>query len=174
MASAFSEPSPRRSHFSVAVEGQIYVYGGLTEDFRREKSSLASTVHLFIPCLESWQERRLKGPPPPGVYNGACASVGHHAFFYGGLDGTNRHGSLHQLNTSTLIWSVKSTTGPPMRKTGCRMISYDDKLLLYGGYGIPSGPTQPGAEFIKDPRFTDGSGWTNELHTFCLEGGEGL
>ena len=38
---------------------------------------------------------------------------------------------------------------------------------------IPSGPTQPGAEFIKDSRFTDGRGWTNELHVFDVQKGEG-
>ena len=45
--------------------------------------------------------------------------------------------------------------------------------LLFGGYGIPSDPIQPGAEFVKSSRFTDGRGWTNELHTFDLIKGEG-
>ena len=177
---AFSEPPPRYGHFSAAVEGNVYVYGGRTKDFRTEKSSLASTVHLFNPCGESWQERRPEGPPPPGIYAGACASVGHHAFFYGGSDGTKYHGSLHQLNTNKLIWSKLTTTGiaaGPMRKAGGRMISYDDKLVLYGGYGTlsVSTRTQPGAEFVKDARCTSVTkGWTNELHTFCPRGGKGL
>ena len=54
------------------------------------------------------------------------------------------------------------------------MIAFDKKLLLFGGYGILSGPTQPYATFIKDRKFTDGRGWTNELHLFDLKEGEGV
>jgi hypothetical protein len=60
-----------------------------------------------------------------------------------------------------------------MRKRGCEMISYDSKLLLFGGKGYPTGPTQPGAEFVKDSRFTSGIGWSNECHIFGLKEGEG-
>ena len=51
------------------------------------------------------------------------------------------------------------------------MVAYGNKLVLFGGYGIPSGPTQPGAEFVKNTSFTDGRGWTNELHSFDLKTG---
>ena len=111
MGSGFSEPSPRWAHFSTAVEGKVYAYGGRTKGFKGERNHLASTVHLFNPCQESWQERRPEGTPPPGFQSGACASAGHHAYFYGGVYGTEVHGSLHQLNTNTLTWSTLTTTG---------------------------------------------------------------
>ena len=57
-----------------------------------------------------------------------------------------------------------------MRKVGCGMVACDSKLVLFGGYGIPSGPTQSGAEFIKNSTYTDGRGWTNEVHTFDKQG----
>ena len=170
MASGFSEPSPRWGHFSAVIEGSLYVYGGRTKDFLKGKSSIASKVHLFNPCLESWQKRRPEGPPPPGIYHGASASAGHYAYFYGGTDGMQRHGSLHQLNTITSSWTPLSTENP-MKKSGCSMVSHDDQLLLLGGHGFASVPAQPGAEFIEDARYTDGRGFTNELHTFCLKGG---
>jgi hypothetical protein len=50
------------------------------------------------------------------------------------------------------------------------MVVYGSKLVLIGGYGYPSGHT--GAQFIKDGIFTDGAGWTNELHSFNLKEGE--
>ena len=53
------------------------------------------------------------------------------------------------------------------------MVACDSNLVLFGGHGITSGPTQPGAEFVKSSKFTDGRGWTNELHTFDLIKGEG-
>ena len=56
------------------------------------------------------------------------------------------------------------------------MIALNGKLLLFAGYGIPSasGLTQPGAKFIKDSNYSDGSGWTNELQLFDLKEGEGF
>ena len=42
-----------------------------------------------------------------------------------------------------------------------------DKLAVIGGYGCPGdGPIQPGSLFIPNERFTDGTGWTNEVHVF--------
>ena len=51
-----------------------------------------------------------------------------------------------QLDTRTWTWKQLSSTGP-MRKVGCGMVAHGSNLVLFGGYGIPSGPTQPGAEF---------------------------
>ena len=92
---------------------------------------------------------------------------------YGGNDGSRRLNSLHQLDTQSWTWSELAKSGP-MRKDGCGMIAFDRKLLLFGGYNIPSDTTQPGANFIKDSNYTDGSGWTNELHLFDLKEGEGV
>ena len=51
------------------------------------------------------------------------------------------------------------------------MVAYQSSshLLLFGGYGTPSGPIQPGAEFIDN---SDGQRSTNEIHTFDLKEGE--
>ena len=57
---------------------------------------------------------------------------------------------------------------------GHRMVTYDETLLCFGGYGIPSSTTQPGAEFTKNSRFTDGGGWTNEVHAYDLRTGESM
>ena len=101
---------------SVGVEGKVYVYGGRTKDFWNEKSSLASTVHLFNPCKELWQEGRPKGTLPPGLIDAACTSIGHHAYIYGSFDRQNEHGVLHQLNTNTLSWKELSTSGPTRKR----------------------------------------------------------
>ena len=172
MSGGVGEPSPRWNHFSTVVEELVVLYGGRTRNVRKEKRNLSSRVHLFDPYQESWCEATTQGPTPPGLYNGACASSGHNFFVFGGIDEAEFHPycSLHQLDTSTLRWSILSTTTGPMRKVGSRMISYDDQLLLFGGYGVPSGSTQPGAEFVEFS--STSTGWTNELHTFW-KGGEG-
>ena len=122
--------------------------------------------------LEQWEEVRAEGPPPPGLYRGACASAGHHLYAYGGTDGNQLKGSLHQLDTRTSTWTQLDTSAGPMRKSNCGMVSHGEDLILFGGYGVPSAPTQPGAEFIKDGNYA--SGWTNELHRFNLKEGEGV
>ena len=167
------EPSPRWAHCSALVEEKFRVWGGYTKDFLKEKSELASSVHSYDPFLEFWDGNRCSGVPPPGLYFGACASAGHHVYLYGGSDGSCHQSSLHQLDTRSWTWKQLSSAGP-MRKVGCGMVAHDSKLVLFGGYGYPSGPTQPGAEFTRSSRFTDGVGWTNEVHTFDLKEGEGV
>ncbi len=171
MGSSLSEPSPRFGHHSAAVGGQLYVYGGRTKDFSKGKSELGGCIHSFNQCMERWQTRATTGKPHPGLYGGACTSSGHHLHLYGGWDGSRFHDSLYQLDTDSLEWS--QLPSGPTRKTGCGMASYEEKLILFGGHGHPSGPTQPGAEFIQDSRLTNGAGWSNELHTFDVQKGEG-
>ena len=164
------EPSPRWGHYSALVEEKSCVWGGRTKDFLKENSELASSIHSFDPFLEFWDKNKLSGVPPPGLYYGACASAGHHVYLYGGHDGSCHQSSLHQLDTRSWTWKQLSSAGP-MKKAACGMVACDSKLVLFGGYGIPSGPTQPGAEFIRS---IGDSGWTNEVHTFNLKEGEGV
>ena len=171
MAADFSEPTPRWSPFSAPVEGQVFLSGGRTQDFDKDKSSLLSTVHSFNVHSETWRERPVEGAPPPGIYGGASASLGQFFYIFGGIDGSDLFNSLHQLDTSsaTLKWTQLTTpdsSSGPMKKTSCGMISCGSHLVLFGGYGLPCGPTQPGAEFAKDARYADGRGWSNELHIF--------
>ena len=60
-----------------------------------------------------------------------------------------------------------------MRKITYGMVAHDSKLVLFGGYGVPSGPTQAGSEFVTYSDSTIGEGWTNELHVFDLNKGMG-
>ena len=84
-------------------------------------------------------------------------------------------GELSCLNMKTLTWTQlcpDGTAGGPMRKYACGMAHVSsDKLAVIGGYGFPTGPTQPGSTFIRDTRFPDGRGWTNEVHVFDLSQG---
>ena len=169
---ALLEPSPRLGHHSAAVGGQLYVFGGRTKGFLEERRELAACVHSFNQCRETWQTKATTGSPPPGLYRGSCTSSSSapHIYLYGGWDVQQQHDSLHQLNIDSLEWT--QLPSGPMRKAGCGMVSYEDQLILFGGYGVPSGPTQPGAEFMSNKR-TDGRGWTNELHSYHLKEGEG-
>ena len=162
------EPSPRFDHYAVPVRGRLYAWGGRTQDFSESgRRKLKSVVETFDPYTEVWQQRGTSGSPPPGVYAGACAAVGDSMYVSCGSDGSKSHSGLHEFDTTTLQWKDRTASEGPMMKIGCQMISYEgDKLALFGGYGFPTGPVQPGSQLIKDTRFTDGGGWTNEFHLF--------
>ena len=157
----------------------MFLRGGRTQDINKDKSSLLSTLHSFDVYSETWRERAVEGAPPPGIYKGACAFSEQCLYCFGGLDESTWHGSLHQLDTSfsTPKWTQLTTPDPcsgPMKKAGCGMIAYGSRLVLFGGGGLPCGPTQPGAEFIRSDKNCDGSGWSNELHVFDVTEGEAM
>ena len=131
----------------LSLDALVYVWGGSYED--------TSTVHCFDSLSETWFQKEYSGLPPPGLVNGACATVGHHLYVYGGQDEQNDfHSSLHQLDFRTNTWMMISNDGP-RRKGGCGLVSFDssEHLLLIGGYG-------------------DAGGYTDKIHSFDLKEGE--
>ena len=161
-----AEPPPGYSHFSAPIDNKLYLWGG----YNRKDTSIVSH---FDPDAEVWGNDTCEGPHPPGISDGATASAGHHLYTYGGYNGAHDvQGTLHQLDIESWIWKLVTSGRGPMMKAGCGMITYGSKILLFGGYGTPSAPTQPGAKFIKDPTNSKGLGWTNEVHIFDLQEGE--
>ena len=174
--SANYELSPRFDHISGRVRSKIVVQGGRTKDFsEKSKQHLSSVVEIFDPYSESWEQRQVEGnAPSPGIYAGASASLHDDLFSFGGYDGKDLFfNTVHRLDTKTWCWSQVSpqnADGAPMLKGGCGMIAFRNSLLVFGGYGTPQGPTEP-QSFIKDTRFTDGRGWTNEFHIYNIPEG---
>ena len=161
------EPKPRYDHYAGAVGGQCFVFAGRTVDFDNTKEELSSTVEVFDQYLEEWKALKTTGSPPKGLYaGGCCVSPSGDLYTYGGHDGSKWHGGLYKL--SSLKWSqISADSDPngPMRKAGCGMVFfYKSKLAIIGGYGLPHGPPQPGASFVKDKGYTNGTVWTNEIH----------
>ena len=162
------EPSPRFSPFAVPVEGELYLYGGRTAE-RKKRPEPSTDIEIFDPKLETWRYVKTKGHPPPLLYYGSCcASSDHYLSIFGGWDGSSRCNSLYQLETRTSTWTELSSSdrSGPRKKTGCRMVCYKQKLVLFGGYCDTTGPTQPGASYENQ--------YSNELHTFDLNEGEGV
>ena len=171
--SKLHEPSPRFGHGAAPVGGRCYLWGGRVSHFSESgRRKLASTVEVFDPYLEMWENHPTTGIPPPGLYAGACISLLDSLYWFGGYDGSSYYNSLHKLDPTTLEWrelQPLNQADGPMRKIGCGMVSFlQDQLATFGGHGIPTGPTQPGTMFIKDTKFTAGSGWSNELHVFNI------
>ena len=171
------EPLPRYGHCVIPVNGKLYAWGGRIQDWsENSRKNLASALETFDPYVELWENQSTTGVLPPGLIDGACTAIGESMYNYGGTDGWSYFNTFHQLGTARRQWREVEVHNPsegPIAKAACAMISYDgDKLVLIGGYGIPTGPIQPGSTFIRDSRYTDGRGWTNELHLFHLREGE--
>ena len=175
------EPSSRLDHVSDGSTSQVIVWGGDTQEFYSNdgRTQLASVVEQFDIHSEVWCQRHsLRGIPHPGLSAVACTSFGDCLFTYGGYYANSALSfseELSCLNIKTLTWSQlcsAGTAGRPMRKAGCGMVHFNhDKLAVIGGYGLPTGPTQPGSTFSEDTDETDGRGWTNEVHVFDLSQG---
>ena len=72
------------------------------------------------------------------------------------------------MDTVTLNWK-QLPGGDAMRKWGCAAVTSGEYLLLYGGYGKRSGPTQPGIEYKL---YSGDYYYTNECHLWHLREGE--
>ena len=150
------------------------MWGGCTDNFSTAKGEKMVSIEIFD-SYQTWITKKTEKDPPLWVYDGACTSSGHNIYMYGGHAGKSLYGSLYEFNTRTSSWRelASHSADSPMKKWGCGMAVCGDKCVLFGGYGIPSGPIQSGADFVRNNSRTDGSGWTNEMHTFDLNKGEG-
>ena len=172
------EPAARFNHASCSIKSGAFVRGGRTSDFesgsRDTRIKLAKVIELFDPYLEVWRQLNTTGTPHPGLSSAACASVADDVYMYGGHSGERAEGVLSYFDIKKLTWSQlcpEATAGAPMRKYGCGLIIVHENIIVIGGYGYPTGPTQLGASFIKNTSYSDDSGWTNEVHSFTIDQG---
>ena len=155
---------PSRSGALVTfMEDQLFLWGGY-------KDAEPNAVHIYSVKTETWMREITKGShPPAGLWGGGYSVSGQHIYLYGGSYGLSLSGSLYQMNTDNWSWSElsKRWAGGPLRKSGCGMIAYKDKLIVVGGrYGYHKDPDskQPGSRYE--------CGWTNELHCYSLNTGK--
>ena len=168
-------PAARFYHASCSIERGVFLRGGRTRGLesglQKAKITLINVIELFDPFREVWRQLITTGTHHPGLVGAACASVADDVYMYGGGNSRERYeGVLSYFNMKKLTWSQlcpEATAGAPMKKLGCGLIIVHKNIIVIGGYGYPTGPTQLGGNFIKN-NFGDGSGWTNEVHSFNI------
>ena len=157
MASPNNSPSARYCPFTASAGNLVYLWGG-------QGDTEPEAVFLFHRDTETWVRQHTRGlHPPAGLYSGGCCISGQHLYFYGGWDGKTYHGVLYELNTNSWTWRKLSDggTGGPGKKRGCRMILYQNQLLVVGGKYDEMPSTKQAGSSYKD-------GLTNEVHCFNL------
>ena len=162
MASSNSaSPSASCWPFIASAGNLVYLWGRLGD-------TELETVFLFHRDTETWARQRTRGPhPPAGLRDGGCCISGQHLYAYGGWVGGSLHGVLYELNTNSWTWRKLSDgdAGGPGKKSGCRIIPYQDQLLIVGGkYNEMPSSRQAGSSYEN--------GVTNEVHSFNLTTGK--
>ena len=161
MASSSAAPPARTDAFIASAGELVYLWGGY-RDREPEK------VFIYRHDTETWTREVTKGPhPPAGLHNGGCTISGQCLYLYGGHAGGSRHGDLYELNIKKWTWRkvCGGDAGGPGKKEGCRMNSYQDRLLVVGGsYSKIPNSRQPGASYEGER--------TNEVHSYNLTTGK--
>ena len=154
-------PSARALPFIASAGDLVYLWGGRGD-------TEPEAVFLFHRDAKTWARQRTRGPhPTAGLHEGGCCISGQHLYIYGGQVRRSRYGTLYELNTNSWIWRKRSDGGArgPGKKSSCRMIPYQDQLLVVGGsYDETPSSRQAGASYED--------GYTNEIHCFNLTTGK--
>ena len=156
---AILSPPPGTGSFVASTRDTLILWGG-------SRYAELETVYICSVNTETWMREFTKGPHPlAGLENGGCTLAGQCIYLYGGFHASYSR-SLYELNTDSFIWSKLSNDGGPLRKEGCRMITYKDQVLVVGGVYNPNEglSKQPGSRYER--------GCTNELHCYSLSAGK--
>ena len=159
------QPIPCAFPFSAEADGLHYCWRGYGPNER------SNSLFVYECNTETWTIKPTTGPAHRGLWIGCSVIVGRYFYTFGGVDEFTDYNDMSKLDLDTLQWSNVQTTGShPIKKFGYGLVRMDERTLCcIGGYGID--PTQPGSTFTRDNRFSDGSGWTNEIHLFDVQDG---
>ena len=161
------EPPSCHAPFSTEVNGLHYFWA----ESLGEKAA-TTAVGIFRTETECWSIQKTTGCPPHAVCSGGCASIGKNMFCFGGdIDSSGTlSNDLHVLNLETFKWSELHPLEKPLCKSGCGLVAVDERTLgCFGGFDY--GPTQQRSTFIRNPYYSNRSGWTNEFHLFDVKTG---
>ena len=114
-----------------AADGRFLLYGGQTDDV-----PALGDLWVLDPVARTWTEQP---PPAPGARQlYAQATLGDHAYVFGGRDDDGRYlGDTYGLDVRTLGWAPVDAPGGPSPRAGASLIPDAERgrLLLFGGTG---------------------------------------
>ncbi|KAK5109542.1 hypothetical protein LTR62_006893 [Meristemomyces frigidus] len=158
VATTSEGPGPRVGHASLLVGNAFIVFGGDTK--MDEGDQLDDTLYLLNTSTKQWSRALPAGPRPPGRYGHTLNILGSKIYIFGGqVEGYFFNDlvafDLNALQQATNRWEIliQNTIdgGPPHgqippARTNHSMISWNDKLYLFGG--------------------TDGVNWYNDVWSY--------
>ena len=177
----------RASHSAVMIEDNLYFWGGDQKElpmvhYNEDKRKMTSLVDIINFPTFKRERKSTTGTPPASVMYYACTNMHSNILYFGGNCHNFYcfHNSLFILDTLTHIWrEIGSITTHtlPMRKRGCRMISYivdgEDYFLLLGGRGPTPFITHTHSQYVVNVRMRK-LAYTNEAHIMCVTSSPGI
>ena len=177
----------RTQHSTVVINNSLYCCGGDQEDLPKvhdneEKRKTISSVDIFHLPTVKWERKSTTGTPPAGAMNYACTNIGSNIWYFGGKCkfGECYHNNMYELNSLNNNWRETVYSTPenvPMKKSGCRMISFKtkekDNLLVLGGVGPAPFTMHSHSQyipFLNEPNCCI----TNETHMMCVTTSPGI
>ncbi|RWA14118.1 hypothetical protein EKO27_g973 [Xylaria grammica] len=145
LATTAEAPGPRVGHSSLLVGNAFIVYGGDTKI--DETDVLDETLYLLNTSTRQWSRALPAGLRPSGRYGHSLNIVGSKIYIFGGqVEGYFMNDlsafDLNQLQMPNNQWEiliknsengVTSTGKVPPARTNHSMITYNDKMYLFGG-----------------------------------------
>ncbi|KAI0405954.1 hypothetical protein F4802DRAFT_125898 [Xylaria palmicola] len=145
LATTAEAPGPRVGHASLLVGNAFIVYGGDTKI--DETDVLDETLYLLNTSTRQWSRALPAGPRPSGRYGHTLNIVGSKIYIFGGqVEGFFMNDlsafDLNQLQMPNNRWEIlidsSEVDAPPTGKvpparTNHSMITYNDKMYLFGG-----------------------------------------
>ena len=177
----------RSNHSSVVIKDNVYCWGGdqntlpIIHD-SEDKRKMTSSVDIFHLPTFQWKKKFTTSNPPKGVMEYACTSIGNKLLYFGGSCEPNDcyHNNLYERNSLTNKWEEIVSITPdnePMRKAGCRMISFStngaDNFLLLGGVGPIPTTKQTQSQYVSLSDYPNYC-YTNETHIMCVSSSPGI
>ncbi|KAI9656282.1 MAG: Negative regulator of mitotic exit [Bathelium mastoideum] len=151
-------PGPRVGHASLLVGNAFIVFGGDTK--LDDGDMLDDTLYLLNTSTKQWSRALPAGPRPPGRYGHTLNILGSKIYIFGGqVEGLFYNDlvafDLNNLQNPNNRWEVllpNSTESgmaeglAPAARTNHTMVTWNDKLYLFGG--------------------TDGINWFNDVWSY--------
>ncbi|CAL5363371.1 unnamed protein product [Camellia sinensis] len=151
-------PSPRAFHIAVAIDCNMFIFGG------RSGSKRLGDFWVLDTDIWQWSELTSFGDlPSPRDFAAASAIGNRKIVMYGGWDGKKWLSDVYVLDTISLEWMELSVSGslPPPR-CGHTATMVEKRLLVYGGRG-GGGPIMGDLWALKGliEEENETPGWTN-------------
>ncbi|XP_044721653.1 kelch motif domain-containing protein [Hirsutella rhossiliensis] len=140
LATTAEGPGPRVGHSSLLVGNAFIVYGGDTKI--EDSDVLDETLYLLNTSTRHWSRALPAGPRPSGRYGHSLNILGSKIFIFGGqVEGFFMNDlsafDLNQLQMPNNRWEVlmqgEASPKIPAARTNHSMITYNDKMYLFGG-----------------------------------------
>uniref|UniRef100_A0A1D1YMC3 RING finger protein B n=1 Tax=Anthurium amnicola TaxID=1678845 RepID=A0A1D1YMC3_9ARAE len=124
-------PSPRAFHVSVAIDCNMFIFGG------RFGSKRLGDFWMLDTDIWQWSELTSYGDlPSPRDFAAASALGNRKIVMYGGWDGKRWLSDVYILDTISLEWTELPISGsPPPPRCGHTATMVEKRLLIFGGRG---------------------------------------